>query len=1582
MSGIKTGNKGFVNPTDGKVYTIDPNGVANEVSKTYDPGDMKVDQTVKDINKKTKITLGTYLSQATKSNAYPIDPPKHSSQESSLLTKTGYPSPLTPASSGNLQKFAAVLPSSISDNYAKGTVKAGGVTTLLSKGKSEESATKKLLDGNELLSAVKRVGSVLVIPPPLQEYQNVVIDINTFKSTSTSTTKFVDLSSVSTSFIPVINDVGVYGKYYGTAGEAITKTPLTLLTMIKKPSTESSKNFFPITVPVDDKITVTDYTFVSLRNGDNTPPLITSPSMNGGKVFASSHDYDISGTSKNFAAWLKDKPKILFKKGKSAGTSDSLTGNDLLPGVKTTNGVTLLSQALANYADLAITPNYRYHLRPFFNGNILSPSSNDESFKNPKITLLSNTSLNKISKPSDYVLTSNNISYTLYDRAKKVEISTPGNRYPTVIAEGAESFRTRSITYVSANGVYPTPLSTPGTAAQNAHTFIKASTEADLIKSVSTAYASTTINNKDVTALISKGKTGVNVKPNNEGKLEGWDGNTLLKTAVEAITPLPDSITFSNLEKGHPVGVYTSNVIDPNRFSPGGLGKSSLQFFDFAAGTSISRYEPNIAISTVLGNYSGTESNDTLWMLKNFREKVAADTKVNVYSVDPPIGGALEIPGLISNPVNSLPMPLYQNNKDSYVKREDIHPQTRDASINNFAKGKESPDDNVVTGHTLLKDTVPGNYDVRTGLSKSGHGIIENSPLYDYEGDRGSEGVLGIGANRFLQPARLTVAGRPVRGFSTELSLPDGRKFDQLQMAKVGVGLLQRAAGEIPSITADKFDPTGGIAAGASLLPGLSQSGIGKINNLFLEANDVLNSIEGESLSVESLTSTTGLFDGQDAGQSWGTLTTPDEPFDDPSSIGLSILMALLLLSILVLFGLFGTLTPEKDKYASRISPSRDSSGRLALGKYQFLDLDEKSPLGNVFTVENTLGIRNTKNPFNVALGVGARAFFVGASNMDLSSGQIAAAISGIGLDSIFGEGSAVGANLVVARTIVRSGIVMAQFIDKVIKAGSQNPVSGVKAGLGILKAFRSSKLVSAMNVFSQLGDALLDRQSTTVPGPGGIPQEGSGMDAQPKGVFHSTVRKSRLTDPTGYDSELAWASKRAPSLYLVPKNVLAWQQYGNSTDEGKKLGAFSGVMGLKGINGGSSMTYNKVTERNKPRIDNDLRKEMEERLDAEYVPFYFHDVRTNEIISFHAFLTALTDDYSSSYDSVEGFGRVEPIKIYKGTQRKISFSFIIAATSEDDFHEMWFKINKLTTLAYPQYTPGRSLIGKQGGADYEFKAPFSQMIGASPLVRIRLGDLFRSNYSKFALARLFGAVDTEAKFPDSTDAAKTENLESVKTSDLNVFNRQEDDVKKEFVSADEEAAKKFIGVKAYPIAGAWPNLFTKHKITSPDKLSHYEIVGFKSGKYKVKLTPAASAGIPASDAAPADEYPIDPKQLVVAPGEFLRLLTAKQNDKDFKFFKAVETFLDPKNNVIIKSFESASGKGLAGVIESMNFDWYNQTTWEIAPGYTAPKMCKVSISFSPIHDITPGIDHMGYNRAPIYPVGNALNTAPPKTSE
>ena len=116
--------------------------------------------------------------------------------------------------------------------------------------------------------------------------------------------------------------------------------------------------------------------------------------------------------------------------------------------------------------------------------------------------------------------------------------------------------------------------------------------------------------------------------------------------------------------------------------------------------------------------------------------------------------------------------------------------------------------------------------------------------------------------------------------------------------------------------------------------------------------------------------------------------------------------------------------------------------------------------------------------------------------------------------------------------------------------------------------------------------------------------------------------------------------------------------------------------------------------------------EQIERELSTEYMPFYFHDLRTNEIVAFHAFLKDVSDAFSANYNSSTGIGRIEPAYTYGGTTRSISLSFVILSTNEEDFDEMYFKINKLVTLVYPQFSRGRTVKTDEG---VTFVQPFSQ---------------------------------------------------------------------------------------------------------------------------------------------------------------------------------------------------------------------------------------------------------------------------------
>ena len=278
----------------------------------------------------------------------------------------------------------------------------------------------------------------------------------------------------------------------------------------------------------------------------------------------------------------------------------------------------------------------------------------------------------------------------------------------------------------------------------------------------------------------------------------------------------------------------------------------------------------------------------------------------------------------------------------------------------------------------------------------------------------------------------------------------------------------------------------------------------------------------------------------------------------------------------------------------------------------------------------------------------------------------------------------------------------------------------------------RENAILQFMNVIATIGDVRL--QSTT-----GeeklenaiLPVDVDAMEDTPQ----NRIKKGRSL--RGYTKlERSLNQRSLPSMYLLPGNVIK-----AVADMGT---AFAGDNPTKGMLGSSlaNKTYvDRFLTKSYNKIPIEVARRLEDKLEGEYVPFYIQDLRTNEIIAFHAFLTDLTDQITPNFDAKSGYGRLDPVRIYSNTTRSISVSFAMIATSKEDFDEMWYKINKITTLLYPQWTQGTKLSHSDGA---KFVQPFSQVIGASPIVRLRVGDIIKSNYSKFNLARIHGLGDEE----------------------------------------------------------------------------------------------------------------------------------------------------------------------------------------------------------------------------------------------
>ncbi len=166
-----------------------------------------------------------------------------------------------------------------------------------------------------------------------------------------------------------------------------------------------------------------------------------------------------------------------------------------------------------------------------------------------------------------------------------------------------------------------------------------------------------------------------------------------------------------------------------------------------------------------------------------------------------------------------------------------------------------------------------------------------------------------------------------------------------------------------------------------------------------------------------------------------------------------------------------------------------------------------------------------------------------------------------------------------------------------------------------------------------------------------------------------------------------------------------------------------------------------------------DLNKK-ENKIDEDYMPFTFQDLRDNSIINFHAYIDSISDSYNANYNEIGGYGRVDKIKNLIATTRSINLTFNIVATGEEDFYKVWQKINRLVDMVYPQWTKGTEireysmgLIKKDfmkyntqqkevSNNDYVnivnnlhvLKIPYSEMPSNSPMIRLRVGNLICSN--------------------------------------------------------------------------------------------------------------------------------------------------------------------------------------------------------------------------------------------------------------
>ena len=139
---------------------------------------------------------------------------------------------------------------------------------------------------------------------------------------------------------------------------------------------------------------------------------------------------------------------------------------------------------------------------------------------------------------------------------------------------------------------------------------------------------------------------------------------------------------------------------------------------------------------------------------------------------------------------------------------------------------------------------------------------------------------------------------------------------------------------------------------------------------------------------------------------------------------------------------------------------------------------------------------------------------------------------------------------------------------------------------------------------------------------------------------------------------------------------------------------------------------------------DGDNKLSLNIEAEKEGMPFYFKDLRDNSYIFFRAYLEGLTEEISPSWAETNYIGRSESVYVYERAVRTLSFTLKLHAQTRRELPAIYEKINKLTSLCYPEYAKDERL------ADKTRMKP--------PLTKFRLGEMFGSSGNE-----LMGFIDS-----------------------------------------------------------------------------------------------------------------------------------------------------------------------------------------------------------------------------------------------
>ena len=183
------------------------------------------------------------------------------------------------------------------------------------------------------------------------------------------------------------------------------------------------------------------------------------------------------------------------------------------------------------------------------------------------------------------------------------------------------------------------------------------------------------------------------------------------------------------------------------------------------------------------------------------------------------------------------------------------------------------------------------------------------------------------------------------------------------------------------------------------------------------------------------------------------------------------------------------------------------------------------------------------------------------------------------------------------------------------------------------------------------------------------------------------------------------------------PSNSDLLQIVGLAGDGSHNRKAFNNLTGAPNlrIHGYTDAISDSGVEESRLSVVEDLGKgPLEDTFIAKINPgdFYvrFKDLRDKTYIYFRGYVTGITENVSPSWNPIDYVGRSESVYMYQKTDRDISFNLKVYPQNIDQFNAMYLKMEKLTSMAYPEYIDDRTPLNGNISGMQRMKPPFAEL--------------------------------------------------------------------------------------------------------------------------------------------------------------------------------------------------------------------------------------------------------------------------------